>query len=147
MIYLASDHAGFELKEKIKELLASLGKEFEDLGPDHFDPEDDFPDYSAPVAKKVAAEGAKGILICGTGQGTALAANKVKGARAYTVWNEYTAEHARENGDANIIAIGARTIDEAKAKNLVKIFLETPFSDKEKYARRVEKIKNLESNV
>jgi ribose 5-phosphate isomerase B len=146
MIYLASDHAGFELKEKIKEYLASLGKEFQDLGPDQLDPEDDFPDYSVPVAKKVAAEGATGILVCGTGQGTALAANKIKGVRAYPAWDEYTAEHARENGDANILALGARTIDEKTAKNLVKIFLETPFSDKEKYVRRVEKIKNLESS-
>jgi len=146
MIYLASDHAGFELKEKIKNFLNSLGGKFQDLGPDHFDPEDDFPDYSVAVARKVASEDASGILICGTGQGTALAANKIKGIRAYTAWDDFTARHARENGNANILTLGARTIDEKTAKNLIKIFLETPFSNKEKYIRRIEKIKNLESS-
>jgi ribose 5-phosphate isomerase B len=144
MIYLGSDHAGFELKEKIKSYLTELGEEFQDLGPNGFDPEDDFPDYSVAVAKKVAREDAKGLLICGTGQGTALAANKMKGTRAYTAWDEYTAKHARENGDANILTLGARTIEEEKAKKLVKIFLETPFLDKEKYVRRVKKISQLE---
>jgi ribose 5-phosphate isomerase B len=83
-------------------------------------------------------------LICGTGQGTALAANKIKGVRAYTAWDEYTAKHARENGDANILTLGARTIDSEKAKKLVKVFLETPFLNKEKYIRRVKKISQLE---
>ncbi len=144
MIYLASDHAGFELKNKIKDYLDEMGEEVQDLGPEHFDPEDDFPDYSVRVAKKVSEEDAKGLLICGTGQGTALAANKIKGARAYTAWDEYTAKHARENGDANILTIGARTIDEEKAKNLVETFLKTPFSGKDKYLRRIKKISQLE---
>lgn len=142
-IYLGSDHAGFELKEKIKTYLAELGEKFQDLGPNNFDPEDDFSDYSVVVAKKVAGGKAKGLLICGTGQGTALAANKIKGIRAYTAWDEYTAKHARENGDANVLALGARIINEEEAKKLVKIFLETSFLNKEKYSRRVKKINQL----
>ncbi len=144
MIYLGGDHAGFELKEKIKTYLTELGEKFQDLGPSQFDPEDDFPDYAVSAAKKVSEKDEKGLLICGTGQGTALAANKIKGIRAYTAWDEYTTKHARENGDANILALGARTIDSEKAKKLVKIFLETPFLAKEKYIRRVKKISQLE---
>ncbi|OGY22847.1 MAG: hypothetical protein A2Y57_02820 [Candidatus Woykebacteria bacterium RBG_13_40_7b] len=146
MIYLASDHAGFELKESLKKYFEELGQKYEDLGPNTFDPEDDFPEYSVAVARKVSAGNAQGILICGTGQGTALAANKIKGIRAYTAWDEFTAKHARENGDANILALGARTIDEDTAKRLVKVFLETPFLGKEKYTRRIKKVEEIEKN-
>jgi len=145
-VYVASDHAGFELKMALVDFLKSSGYSVVDLGPEKIDPDDDFPDYSVAVAKKVAQSSDFGILVCGTGQGTALAANKIRGIRAYTAWDEFTAKHARENGDANILTLGARTINEETVKHLVKVFLETPFSGKEKYIRRINKINELEQS-
>lgn len=143
-VYIASDHAGFELKKTLIDFLETSGYNVVDLGPEKVDPEDDFPDYSVAVARKVAGSNDFGVLVCGTGQGTALAANKIKGIRAYTAWNEFTAKHARENGDANIIAIGQRVTDEETAKNIVEAFLKTPFSGNEKYIRRIKKVNDLE---
>ena len=150
MVYIASDHAGFYLKKQLVQYLGVKGIEVEDMGPDKLDSEDDFVDFASLVAKKVALRQAqgklgRGILVCGTGQGMALAANKLKGIRAYVAWDEYTARHARENGDANIITLGAKTVSDVMAKKIVTIFLETDFLDREKYQRRIKKVASLEN--
>lgn len=151
MVYIASDHAGFYLKKQLVQYLGVKGIEVEDLGPDKLDVEDDFVDFASLVAKKVilrTTQGKlddRGILVCGTGQGMALAANKIKGIRAYVAWDEYTARHGRENGDANIITLGAKTVSDIMAKKIVTIFLETDFLDREKYQRRIKKVASLEN--
>ncbi len=146
MVFIASDHAGFALKEQLKNFLSAEHIAFEDLGPASFDPQDDYPDFAVKLAQKVVATGGIGILICATGQGTALAANKVKGARAYLAWNEYTATHARSHGDANILTLGAKTIDENTAKKIVTIFLKEPFSGAARHQRRLAKIAQIENS-
>ena len=87
MLYIASDHAGYQLKEEVKQYLQLLNYSFEDLGPSEFNPNDDYPDFAFAVARKVADEGGEGILICGTGQGVCLAANKIKGVRAVPAYD------------------------------------------------------------
>lgn len=143
MIYIGADHRGYNLKEKIKTWLKDWGYEFEDLGNTKFDPEDDYPDYALAVARVIAnniEQGAKGIIICGSGVGVDIVANKVKGIRCGLGFTEEQVKMARKNDDINCLALAADFIDEEKAKNLIKIFLETPFSGEEKHKRRIEKI-------
>ncbi|MDR4503399.1 MAG: ribose-5-phosphate isomerase [Candidatus Scalindua sp.] len=150
-IYIGTDHAGFELKEELKRHLLDLGCEVQDMGAYEFNEEDDYPDFIFPVVKKVAeailkGEDSKGIVIGGSGQGEAIVANKVRGIRAAVVYDEYSARMSREHNDANIISLGNRTLDTGKAKKLVKIWLETPFSNEARHKRRIEKIKAIENN-
>jgi ribose 5-phosphate isomerase B len=150
-IYIGTDHAGFELKEELKKFLDSLGCKVKDMGAYEFNEADDYPDFIWPVVKAVAEEIAKGldtrgIVIGGSGQGEAIVANKVRGIRAAVVYDEYSARMSREHNDANIISLGTRTLDIDKAKALVKIWLETPFSNEERHKRRIEKIKKLEND-
>lgn len=142
MIYIASDHAGFRLKEEIKDYLDELGIKYRDLGPKEFDPDDDYPDFAFKVAKKVGQnpDEDKGILICGTGQGVALAANKVEGIRAVLAWNEFTAEAARAHLSANILTLGGQTTPLNTAKKIVAKWLSTGFSGDERHKRRLKKI-------
>lgn len=143
MIYIGADHRGYNLKEKIKTWLKDWGYEFEDLGNTKFDPEDDYPDYALAVARVIAnniEQGAKGIIICGSGVGVDIVANKVKGIRCGLGFTEEQVKMARKNDDINCLALAADFIDGEKAKNLIKIFLETPFSGEEKHKRRIEKI-------
>ena len=147
-IYIGTDHAGFELKEELKKFLEDLGYEVEDKGAYEFSATDDYPDFVFPVAKAVAedTENRRGIILGGTGIGNGILANKVKGIRAGVVYDEYSARMSREHNDANIISLGNRTLDIDKAKELVKIWLDTPFSNEERHKRRIEKIKKLESD-
>lgn len=159
-IYIGSDHAGFELKEKLKDYLPKLGLgyEVEDMGPDRFNPEDDYPDFVVPLAKKVAEdEEAMGIILGGSGQGEAMCANRVHGVRACVFYGqeapkqEINAEGvlsadtfeiiqlAREHNDANIISLGSRFVTEDEAKFAVELFLSTKFSGEEKHMRRISK--------
>lgn len=151
-IYIGTDHAGFELKEELKMFLESLGCEVEDKGAFEFNKEDDYPDFIFPVVKSVAEDIAgdldsRGIVIGGSGQGEAIVANKVKSIRAAVVYDEYSAKMSREHNDANIISLGTRTLNISKAKDLVKLWLETPFSNEERHKRRIEKIKAIENNT
>lgn len=140
-IYIGTDHAGFELKEELVEFLKNLGYEVEDKGAYEFDKDDDYPDFIFPVAKAVAQdEGSRGIVIGGSGQGEAMAANKVKGVRAALVYDEYSAKMSREHNDANVISLGARTMSNDDAKKLVKLWLDTPFSNEKRHQRRINKI-------
>ena len=145
MLYIASDHAGYQLKEEIKRFLESLSYVFEDLGAQEINPQDDYPDFALEVAKKVIDKGGEGILICGTGQGVCLAANKVKGIRAVLAHDEFTARAAKEHLDSNILCLGGRVIDEETAKKIVKIWLETGFSGEERHERRLEKVEKIEN--
>ena len=148
-IYIGTDHAGFELKEELKKFLKDLGCEVEDKGAYEFNREDDYPDFILPVVKAVAEDIARdldsrGIVIGGSGQGEAIVANKVKKIRAAVVYDEYSARMSREHNDANIVSLGTRTLSADKAKKLVKLWLETPFSNEERHKRRIEKIKTIE---
>ncbi|GAX59832.1 ribose 5-phosphate isomerase RpiB [Candidatus Scalindua japonica] len=150
-IYVGTDHAGFKLKEDLKIFLKNLGCEVEDKGAFEFNEADDYPDFIYPVVKTVAEDvnrglDSRGIVIGGSGQGEAIVANKVKGIRAAVVYDEYSAEMSRKHNDANIISLGNRTLSIAKAKDLVKLWLETPFSNEERHKRRIEKIKAIEND-
>jgi len=143
-IYLGSDHAGFELKEKLKDFLKKEGYNFEDVGPHSYEPADDYPDYAVKVCKKVLLNKSKGILICGTGMGMTMAANKISGIYATLCLNEDMAKKAREHSNANVLALGGWTVQPEMAKKIVKIWLETPFSNEERHIRRINKIKRIE---
>ncbi|HEX8706764.1 MAG TPA: ribose 5-phosphate isomerase B [Pyrinomonadaceae bacterium] len=142
-IALASDHAGYAEKERLKPLLLELGLEVEDLGAVS-EESVDYPDYARRVAERVAqGEAEQGLLVCGSGTGMAIAANKVRGVRAAVAWSEETARLARQHNDANVLAIGARTTPEALIPLIVRTWFETSF-DGGRHAARVEKIKEIE---
>lgn len=140
MIYLASDHAGFALKEKIKGWLGEMSQAFQDLGPTEFNPNDDYPVYAKPVAEKVSAGDGQGILVCDTGEGMTIAANRYPGVRATLVTDELTAERSREHNDSNVLVLGAELQGEEQAKRFLEIWLETPFSDAPRHERRLDEI-------
>jgi len=144
MIYLGADHGGFSFKEKIKEFLKELKIEYQDLGNLKFEPGDDFIDYAVAVARKVIETNGKGILFCTNGEGMCIAANKVKGVRAVSPTSKKAAQRAREDLDSNILCIGEHTLSFKEAKKIIKIWLETDFFQKDRYIRRLEKIKKLE---
>ena len=147
MIYIASDHAGYRLKEEIKDYLDELGIKYRDLGPKKLDSDDDYPDWAFKVAEKMGQKPGedRGILICGTGQGMMRAANKIKGARAVLAWDEWTAEMARAHLDANILTLGGQVTPLKTAKKVVATWLSTAFSREERHKRRLKKIENLKS--
>jgi ribose 5-phosphate isomerase B len=157
-IYLASDHAGLVLKRALLPHLAALGYEAADLGSREPHPDDDYPDLILPFARRVAAEpGARGIAFGGSGQGEAMAANRIPGVRAAVFYGPARAVRdleseggasedaydiirlARRHNNANILSIGARFVTEADAREAVRIFLETPFSGMERHVRRLAK--------
>lgn len=146
-IVIGSDHAGFELKEKIKRYFDSIGVSYEDKGV--FSPEaSDYPDIAYLVAKDVSQRKADfGILICGTGIGMSIVANKLPGVRAALVFNEYTARMARMHNEANLITISGRIFDFEYVKEMIKVFLESPFSGDERHKRRIDKIREIEESV
>jgi len=139
MIYLGADHRGFELKEKLKIFLDGLNYDFEDLGASIYNKEDDYPDFAKAVAEKVGGED-KGILICGSGVGIAVAANKIKSVRAGTIMKPEQAIAAVNDEDLNVLALSADYLSEEEAKEIVKVFLETKFSEEERHKRRVWKL-------
>lgn len=146
MIYLGADHGGFSFKEKIKEFLNELKIEYQDLGNLKNDPDDDFPDFAILVAKKVAETKGKGILFCTSGLGMCIAANKIKGIRAVSITSKKSAQQSREHLDANILCLGEHVVSFRDAKKIIKVWLETDFFNKDKYIRRIEKIKKLEQS-
>ena len=148
MVYLGSDHGGFDLKETIKNFLKENNFPFEDLGATSLNPEDDYPDFIIPVTQKVASStDSLGIILGRSGNGEAITANKVKGIRAAVCLNEEMARKAREHNDANVLSLGADYINMDEAKKIVKVFLTTNFSNEERHVRRIEKIKNLEEGL
>jgi ribose 5-phosphate isomerase B len=142
-IYIGSDHAGYELKEKLKIYVKELGYEIEDKGAFSLELADDYPDFIVPVAEAVAkSENSFGIILGGSGEGEQISANKVDGIRAieYYGGNLEIVKLGREHNDANILSLGARFINEDEAKESVKLFLETKFTGEERHVRRINKI-------
>jgi ribose 5-phosphate isomerase B len=136
---IASDHAGFELKEHLKKALERSGIPFEDLGT-HSPDSVDYPDYAKKVAEAIASGRAeRGLLVCGSGQGMAMTANRYPQVRAALAADEETAKLSREHNDANVLALGGRVVDPARAERIVKVWLETPFAGG-RHATRVAKI-------
>ena len=143
-ISIASDHAGFEQKQALVGYLASKGHDVIDRGPD-CDDRVDYPDYAARVAHDVVDGMAeRGVLVCGTGIGMAVAANKIDGIRAANVTSPLFAALAREHNDANMMALGAGFVGELLALEIVDTFLDTPFSNGERHKRRIEKLMAVE---
>lgn len=143
-IAIGADHAGYEEKEKLKAILREIGVAFDDLGTDS--PESvDYPDFARKVAEAVSrGEYRQGVLVCGSGTGMAISANKVRGIRAAVAWNGETARLARLHNDANILAIGARTTPEGEIPNILKAWFSTEFEGG-RHARRVQKITDVEN--
>lgn len=142
-VYIGSDHAGFELKKRLVIELAHQGHEVADMGPSSMNPDDDYPDILRPVAEAVAGEsGSFGIVLGGSGQGEAMVANRVKGARAalYDGGALDGVKLSREHNDANILALGARLASEREAMHAVTLFLSTPFSGEARHLRRIKKL-------
>lgn len=140
MIAIASDHGGFALKEKVKEFLEKKGLEYKDFG--CYDTAScDYPDYAKPAAKAVASgECEKGIVICTTGIGVSICANKVPGVRCALCSDPVTARLTRQHNDTNVVAIGAGVVGELLALEIIDIFLSTEFSNEPRHMRRVEKM-------
>jgi ribose 5-phosphate isomerase B len=144
-VYLGSDHAGFELKAVLIDHLTEQGHEPVDCGALTFEPDDDYPRPCIVAASRTVGDpGSLGVVIGGSGNGEQIAANKVKGVRAALVWNDETAQLAREHNDANIISIGARNHPAEDAQRFVDIFLATPFSGAERHARRIGQVSEYE---
>ncbi len=143
-IYIASDHAGVALKAAIQKLLP--GYDWQDLGPIDGNHKVDYPDMAEAVGLKMAAAGsdARGILICGSGIGMSISANKIPGVRAALVENPVSARLSREHNDANVLCLGSRFIAPEYGAEIAKIWLETPFSEDERHDVRVKKIANME---
>ena len=145
MIYIGSDHRGYNLKEYLKDYLSKAKIPFKDVGNHKFDPEDVYPDFAFKVAQEVAKDSANtGVMICGSGLGMAAAANKVKGIRAGLAVSEWFAKHGRENDDLNVVAIASDATDFSMAEKILKTFLSAKFIGSDKYARRVKKIEEVE---
>lgn len=144
-IFLGTDHAGFELKEKVKKHLLDKGHEVEDCGAYAYDKDDDYPDFIYKAAKGVSGNpGSTGIIFGKSGAGELVVANKVKGVRAVLGMRRENVLLARDHNDANILSLGSEFVDGAKAAEFVDLFLETPFSGEERHVRRINKIKKIE---
>jgi len=141
---VGSDHAGFRLKERIKNFLNEKGMEFYDVGPEKEDSVD-YPDFAEKVAEAISkGEAERGILICGSGLGMTIVANKFKGVRATLCHDEYTAKMSRAHNDSNLLTLGSRVLEEEKALRIVEIWLTTPFEGG-RHLKRLEKIKEIEN--
>jgi ribose 5-phosphate isomerase B len=151
-IYFATDHAGFDLKEQLVPFVRELGYEVEDLGAYECNPEDDYPEIVSKAAAHVSLDpdGSKAIILGGSGQGEAMVANRFKRVRAVVFNGQYRAEDgrdipheiliAREHNDSNVLSLGARFLNEAEAKEAVRLWLSTPFSGEERHVRRLKKL-------
>jgi ribose 5-phosphate isomerase B len=146
-IGIAADHAGFSLKTEMTGVLKAAGHDLTDFGPLELSPEDDYPDYVAPLAKAVAGgEVERGIAICGSGVGACVAANKIPGARAGLCHDNFSAHQGVEDDDMNILCIGSRVVGPALAQELIHTFLAATFSNAVRHRRRLEKVTVLENS-
>ncbi len=144
-VVIGSDHAGFADKEKIKRQLDELGVDYEDVGTNSNESVD-YPIYAKKVAEKVASgEAEQGILVCGSGNGMQIAANKIHGVRAALAWNEETARLARQHNDANVLSVPARMISPEEVAKVIKSYLEAEFEGG-RHARRVDEISEMEKS-
>ena len=145
-IYLGSDHRGFKLKELIESQLKAHGHVVHDLGNDHYDETDDYPEFAHRVAEKVSANPAsfRGIVLCGSGVGVDIVANKFDGIRSALVSSVEQAFASRNDDDANVLALASDYLTPKQAQSIVKVWLETPFSEDERHKRRLVEIEELE---
>ena len=144
-VALGADHAGFELKTILLTWLSQHGYTVQDMGASTFNPEDDYPDFTVAVGRMVAAGNVqRGIMICGSGVGASIAANKIPGVRASICHDIYSAGQGVEHDDMNLLCLGARVIEESLAKDLVTAFLTAEFAGEERQQRRLQKVLDLE---
>jgi ribose 5-phosphate isomerase B len=154
-VFIAADHAGFELKQELVPFLRDLGYEVKDFGAHEFDAEDDYPDFIAALAREISKGNGMtpGVIIGGSGQGEAMVANRFPHVRAVVFNGQYRADDnryvpeevktAREHNDANVLSLGARFLSEMEAKDAVKTFLTTAFSEDERHVRRLRKLAEI----
>lgn len=147
IIYIGADHGGYNLKEKIKKFLDEWGYDVRDVGNKEYDKDDDYVDFALILAENVTREKTKGILICRSGGGMCMAANKVRGIRAVSCGTEKQAVMGREDNNANVLCLSADLISEEENEKIVKVFLETVFSSEERHIRRINKISDYESKI
>ena len=147
-VAIGADHGGYELKSDIAKLLERLGHEVIDQGAHEFDPEDDFPDFAAPVAASVqAGKAERGIIICGSGVGATITANKFPGVRAGLCHDTYSAGQGVQHDDMNVLCLGARVVGVALAVDLVKSFINARLESNEpRFQRRLDKVTAIEKN-
>jgi ribose 5-phosphate isomerase B len=146
-IFIGADHRGYELKEKLGQWLFEMERAYQDLGADTLDPHDDYSQYAEKVASLVTQnEGSRGVLICGSGVGVEVMANKFDGIRAAIGKNALQIEAGRRDDDMNVLVIAADYTSEKEAKAMLIAFLETPFSGKARYEKRLEEIEKIEAN-
>lgn len=143
MIYLGSDHRGFDLKEKMKSWLKDKRYEFVDLGNDKLDMEDDYPDFAIKVVKKLKKEGEFGILFCGSGVGMDILANRFPYVRCGLCFTPQQTRIAKRDDNINCLAVPADFSTEVEARSIIEMFLETKFTGGEKYLRRLKKIEKI----
>ena len=145
-IAIGADHAGYDLKNRLAELLGGLGHEVVDVGAHVNDPADDYPDFVKELAARVVTGDAeRGIMVCGSGVGASVAANKVKGIRAAVCHDVYSAHQGVEHDDMNVLCLGARIVGEELAKELVGAFLAARFTGEERHLRRMRKVSAMEA--
>ena len=146
-IALGSDHAGFEIKEEIKSFLTSLNIDFVDSGAYEFDALDDYPDFAKNVGYAIRnGEAQKGIIICGSGVGASITANKIKGVRAGLCHDGYSAHQGVEHDDMNVLCIGSRIIGIELIKEIIISFINAKFSGEERHSRRLQKLLDIEAS-
>ncbi|OGG12527.1 hypothetical protein A3D77_01175 [Candidatus Gottesmanbacteria bacterium RIFCSPHIGHO2_02_FULL_39_11] len=157
MIYIGSDHGGFELKEKIKKILLSWGEKFEDVGNTVLDSSDDYPQYAISVAQETSRDErsgkkfpypwkdrSKGIILCRSAGGVVVASNKVKGARAVACYDPKQALHARLHNDANVMALSGDWLKDSEIEAILTAYLKTEFSGDQRHIRRLKQIEEYE---
>ncbi len=147
IIYIGADHRGFKLKEYLKRFLTDKAYTVADVGATQYTEGDDYPDYAKEVGKKVSndPQGSRGILICGSGFGVDIAANKFPGVRSALPMSPDHVYQARHDDDVNVLSLAADFIDEAEAVKMLQVFLSTPFASESRYTRRLTKISAIES--
>ena len=144
-LYIASDHGGFRVKEKLKRYLEKKGYTVIDVGPSSLDMKDDYPDYAIPLGRKVVKSRAMGIIACRNGQGIAIAANKVKGVRAVTGFSVKEVKTTRKDDNANVLSIPSDYVNWNQITKMVNAFLKTPFSGAVRHRRRLRKVARYEN--
>ncbi len=145
IVYVGSDHRGYQLRKQVVGVVTDLGYMAEEVGSSEYNPDDDYSEIGLATAEKVVTNKGVGILICSSGVGVSIAANKVRGARAALCMEEKQAQLARSDDDANILCLAADLVDSEENIAIVRVFLETLFSSEERHIRRIKKIKAYES--
>tara|TARA_B100000470_G_scaffold142088_1_gene110156 strand:+ start:127 stop:579 length:453 start_codon:yes stop_codon:yes gene_type:complete len=146
-ISVAADHNGFELKNEISAILRKGGHDVIDIGPHSLDPLDDYPDYAKPLAESVSSgKTDRGIMVCGSGVGASVAANKVKGVRAAVCHDIYSAHQGVEHDDMNVLCLGSRIVGAEVVQELVSAFISAEYTNEERHARRLNKVIEMEND-